>query len=229
MVAREPAACHHFITEDATSAKMAEKLGYHFTGGFPDGVDDPIKQPMDLMKDALSGPRHYEEIPALTLIAECSVDRLDAMRSSVRADYEAFCARGLKLDMTRGKPAPEQLALAAAMLTLPGNGDTTSEAGEDARNYGNLQGLAEARALYAPILGTSPAQVVAADQLVARPNATIACCGPWSKGVPGGARSNLERPWSKPSKHGEQGPAFLCPVPGYDRPLPRSATPIASA
>ena len=147
----------------------------------------------------------------MTRIVECSGDLLAELVHSARADHDAFRARGMKLDMTRGKPAPEQLALAEAMLTLPGNGDVTSEAGEDARNYGNLQGLAEARALYAPILGTSPAQVVAAD------NASLALmhdCLLWAlvKGVPGG-----QRPWSKPSKHGEPGPAFLCPVPGYDR------------
>ena len=107
--------------------------------------------------------------------------------------------------MTRGKPAPDQLSLAAGMLTLPGNGDFTSEAGEDARNYGNLQGLAEARALYAPIMGVPPAQVVTGD------NSSLALmhdCVLWAmvKGVPGGAQ-----PW------GQQAPAFLCPVPGYDR------------
>ena len=147
----------------------------------------------------------------MTRIDDTSDDRLAALHESTRADYEAFRARKLKLDMTRGKPAPDQLSLSEAMLTLPGNGDTTSEAGEDGRNYGNLQGLAEARALYAPILGAAPAQVVAGD------NSSLALmhdCLLWGlvKGVPGG-----ERPWSKPSKHGEPGPAFLCPVPGYDR------------
>jgi len=44
------AACHRFNTEDAISAKMAGKLGYHFSGGFPDGSEDPIRQPMDLLK-----------------------------------------------------------------------------------------------------------------------------------------------------------------------------------
>ena len=46
------------------------------------------------------------------------------------------------------------------MLTLPGNGDWHTEAGEDARNYGGLQGLPEARALFAPILGAPPKGVV---------------------------------------------------------------------
>ena len=142
----------------------------------------------------------------MTAITELSDRDLEALHGRVRADYEAFQARGLKLDMTRGKPAPDQLSLSAGLLTLPGNGDFTSEAGEDARNYGNLQGLAEARALYAPILGTVPSQVVADD------NSSLALmhdCLLWAlvKGVPGGAR-----PWGK-----DEVPAFICPVPGYDR------------
>lgn len=129
--------------------------------------------------------------------------------AAVRADYESFRARGLKLDMTRGKPAPDQLSLSEAMLS-PGNGDTTSAAGEDGRNYGNLQGLAEARALYAPILGVPPAQVVVGD------NSSLALMHDsvlWAmvKGVPGGAQ-----PWGQRDKD-QEAPAFLCPVPGYDR------------
>ena len=71
-----------------------------------------------------------------------------------RADYDSFKARGLKLDMTRGKPSPEQLSLSDGMLLPQGNRDTTTAAGEDARNYGgSLQGLPEVRALFAAALG----------------------------------------------------------------------------
>jgi DNA-binding transcriptional MocR family regulator len=129
---------------------------------------------------------------------------LQALRRKVRAEYDAFRARGLKLDMTRGKPAADQLDLANDMLTLPGNRDFLSEAGEDARNYGNLQGLLETRTLFAPMLGTPPAQVVVAD------NSSLAVmhdCIVWAllKGVPGSKEA-----WGK-------APAFICPVPGYDR------------
>ncbi len=61
---------------------------------------------------------------------------LHADLARTRADYESFKARGLKLDMTRGKPSPEQLSLSDAMLLPQGNRDTTTAAGEDARNYG---------------------------------------------------------------------------------------------
>ena len=48
---------------------------------------------------------------------------LQTLRRMVRAEYNAFRARGLKLDMTRGKPAPDQLDLANDMLSFPGNRD----------------------------------------------------------------------------------------------------------
>jgi DNA-binding transcriptional MocR family regulator len=136
-------------------------------------------------------------------IADLPDADLNTLHDQVLAEYEAFKARGLKLDMTRGKPAADQLDLANPMLAFPGNGDYLSEAGDDARNYGVLQGLPEARALFAPLLGASPAQVFVAD------NSSLAVmhdCIVWAllKGVPGGTE-----PWSKP--------AFICPTPGYDR------------
>ncbi len=132
---------------------------------------------------------------------------LSADLARTRADYEAFKARGLKLDMTRGKPSPEQLSLSDAMLLPQGNRDTTTAAGEDARNYGgDLRGLPEVRALFAEALGFP------ADAIVLGNNSSLALmhdCIVWAllKGVPGS-----ERPWSR-----ETAPAFICPVPGYDR------------
>src|SRR4051794_34629667 len=65
------------------------------------------------------------------------------------AEYGRFRIRGLTLDMTRGKPSPEQLDLSSALLELPGQ-DHLTEAGEDARNYGGLQGMPEARTVCSP-------------------------------------------------------------------------------
>ena len=140
------------------------------------------------------------------MTAELSAADLDDFIARARADHEAFKARGLKLDMTRGKPSPDQLDLAESMLALPGNRDHTSEAGEDGRNYGNLQGLKEVRELFSGTLGAS------ADRVVVGGNASLAMmhdCIVWAllKGVPGS-----ERPWGK-----EEEIAFLCPAPGYDR------------
>ncbi len=81
-------------------------------------------------------------------LSELSPDALADLRAGLRKEYDALKGQGLKLDMTRGKPASAQLDLSAEMLALPGNRDTTAEDGTDARNYGNLQGLAETRALF---------------------------------------------------------------------------------
>ncbi|WP_448952922.1 aminotransferase [Labrys neptuniae] len=139
-------------------------------------------------------------------LAELRPDALAALHGELTRDYEALKDRKLSLDMTRGKPAPEQLDLAEGMLALPGNRDHLSEAGEDARNYGGLQGLAEVRALFAPVLGAPAAQVVVGD------NSSLALMHDFHvyallHGVPGGLR-----PWCK-----EEEIAILCPVPGYDR------------
>ena len=139
-------------------------------------------------------------------LADLSAADLDAFVSKTRSDYDAFKARGLKLDMTRGKPSPEQLDFSEGMLALPGNRDHSSEAGEDARNYGNLQGLAETRKMFASTMGAP------AERVVVGGNASLAMMHDvivWAllKGVPGS-----QRPWGK-----EEQIVFLCPAPGYDR------------
>jgi hypothetical protein len=142
----------------------------------------------------------------MTRISDLPDADLQALRLKVRGEYDAFRARGLKLDMTRGKPAADQLDLANDMLAFPGNRDTITEAGDDARNYGILQGVPEARTLFGPMLGAPANQVFVADNSsLAVMHDTIV----WAllKGVPGGAQ-----PWGK-----GEAPAFICPVPGYDR------------
>jgi DNA-binding transcriptional MocR family regulator len=138
-------------------------------------------------------------------IADLSNADLQALRHGVRAEYDAFRARGLKLDMTRGKPAADQLDLANDMLAFPGNRDHFTEAGDDARNYGVLQGLPEVRTLFAPMLGAPAEQIFVGD------NSSLAVmhdCIVWAllKGVPGSVEA-----WGKAAL------AFICPVPGYDR------------
>jgi DNA-binding transcriptional MocR family regulator len=143
----------------------------------------------------------------MTDLVNRSMKELRDLRDQALSDYEAFRARGLKLDMTRGKPSPEQLDLSVGMLSLPGNGDYVTESGEDARNYGGgPQGLREARALLAEALGAP------IDQILVGNNSSLALmhdCIVFAllKGVPGSSA-----PW------GDAKPiTFLCPVPGYDR------------
>jgi DNA-binding transcriptional MocR family regulator len=124
----------------------------------------------------------------------------------IQQHYDAFKAKGFKLDLTRGKPSPAQLDLSSALLSLPGTGDYLAECGIDCRNYGGLQGLIEARRLFSGILGASPEQVVIADNssLALMHDAVVYSM------LKGTCDSAV--PWSR---QGEI--AFLCPVPGYDR------------
>lgn len=130
---------------------------------------------------------------------------LRAALDETRLRYDAFVQRGLKLNLTRGKPAGEQLDLSNALLQLPGTEDFRCD-GIDCRNYGELQGLAELRGLFAPVFGVDAERVILGD------NASLslmhdAVVYALLKGT-----CDSERPWSKESRI-----AFLCVVPGYDR------------
>jgi DNA-binding transcriptional MocR family regulator len=122
---------------------------------------------------------------------------------AAREAYEEFKQRGIKLDMSRGKPAPEQLDLSNALLASVDS--FRAEDGTDTRNYGGVLGLPEARALLASLLELPPAQVVAeGNSSLALMHDVIVFA--LLHGLPG------HKPWR------EQGPvSFLCPVPGYDR------------
>lgn len=130
---------------------------------------------------------------------------LDGLLEQARKDYEALAGRGLSLDLTRGKPAPEQLDLAEELLSLPGGRHTAAD-GTDVRNYGGLQGLPELREIFAELLQ------VPAGQLLALGNSSLElmhdCLVHALLGVLPGAESR----WADQERI-----AFLCPVPGYDR------------
>ncbi|WP_055563143.1 aminotransferase class I/II-fold pyridoxal phosphate-dependent enzyme [Streptomyces atriruber] len=130
---------------------------------------------------------------------------LDGLLEQARKDYEALVGRGLSLDLTRGKPAPEQLDLAEDLLSLPGGRHTAAD-GTDVRNYGGLQGLPELREIFAELLQ------VPAGQLLALGNSSLElmhdCLVHALLGVLPGAESR----WADQERI-----AFLCPVPGYDR------------
>jgi DNA-binding transcriptional MocR family regulator len=139
-------------------------------------------------------------------ITELKQEELRALRNQVSAEYQDFRARGLALDITRGKPSPEQLDLANDLLALPGGVDYFAETGDDSRNYGLLQGLPEVRSLFSKTIGAP------VDRIAATDNSSLALmhdCIVWAllKGVPGSAV-----PWSQAPT-----PTFICPVPGYDR------------
>ena len=79
-----------------------------------------------------------------------SKDQLVALEQSLTQRYDDFKKAGLNLDLTRGKPAADQLDLSNAMESVL-NGNFRAADGTDVRNYGGLEGLSEMRAFGAQI------------------------------------------------------------------------------
>ena len=87
---------------------------------------------------------------------EMNRDELVAEQEKLKEQYKKFQDMHLKLNMARGKPGPHQMDLAMGLLQMT---DYTTDAGTDARNYGDLEGLHEARVLFADIFGVKPEEV----------------------------------------------------------------------
>ncbi|MCL2137196.1 MAG: aminotransferase [Coriobacteriia bacterium] len=142
----------------------------------------------------------------MVVLKEMAKSDLQAMQAELQSLYDDFQKRGLKLNMARGKPSPEQLDMAMGLLTaLPEDERPLDDSGEDTRNYGLLLGINEARELMAEYLGVPAANVIAggASSLNLMYD-TVARA--MSFGVLGST------PFSQQGKL-----RFLCPVPGYDR------------
>lgn len=122
------------------------------------------------------------------------------------ANYRALRDRNLALDLTRGKPSPDQLDLSNGLLELPGSGDYRDSAGTDCRNYGGATGLADLRAIFAELLNIPVANLLAGE------NASLAMMHDVIvfSVLYGGVDS--PRPWKD-----EPVVRILCPSPGYDR------------
>ena len=142
----------------------------------------------------------------MTEVIQPTSPEVTQVNQKVRQSYDAFKAKGWKLNLTRGKPSSSQLDLSAELLALPKVADYIAEDGTDCRNYGNLQGLAEARKLFSGMMGAAPEHVVVAN------NASLALMHDTVVFSLLKGTCDSATPWSK---QGEV--AFLCPVPGYDR------------
>ncbi|MGN0594928.1 MAG: aminotransferase class I/II-fold pyridoxal phosphate-dependent enzyme [Hominimerdicola sp.] len=141
-------------------------------------------------------------------LSEMSREELSAFKADVQKKYDDYKSQGLSLNMARGKPSPEQLELSTEMLTVLNgkDGDFKASDGTDCRNYGGIDGIVDAKNLFAPMLGVSN------DELIVFGNSslnimydTIAKC--YIFGVDG-----VQKPWKDCEKV-----KWLCPCPGYDR------------
>ena len=137
---------------------------------------------------------------------DLSKDELKALKKELTRKFEEVKAKGLKLDMSRGKPSKEQLNLSMGMMdVLTSSSDLVCEEGVDCRNYGVLDGIREAKQLLADMME------VPKDNIVIFGNSSLnvmydTVARSMIHGVMGST------PWCKLDKV-----KFLCPVPGYDR------------
>ena len=122
------------------------------------------------------------------------------------AEFEAIKAKGLKLNMARGKPSKQQLDLVSDILTVLSDPADCVDEGIDARNYGELSGLPCAKKYFADVLGCKPEQVFAGGSASLTLMYDLI-----AKGMTHGLK-NSEKPWAQ-----ETGLKWLCPAPGYDR------------
>ncbi|WP_077532991.1 PLP-dependent aminotransferase family protein [Massiliimalia massiliensis] len=140
----------------------------------------------------------YKQMTAEELLTE--KNRLDEA-------YQEFKGQGLKLDMSRGKPSPEQLDLSMGMLDVLTSSDVLKcEDGLDARNYGLLDGIPEAKELYAEILG------VRTDEVIIGGNSSLNMMYDTITRAMMFGFYDSPRPWKD-----ERKVKCLCPAPGYDR------------
>ena len=142
----------------------------------------------------------------MTAYKDLSKDELKALKKELTRKFEEVKAKGLKLDMSRGKPSTEQLNLSMGMMdVLTSSSDLVCEEGVDCRNYGVLDGIREAKQLLADMME------VPKDNIVIFGNSSLnvmydTVARSMIHGVMGST------PWCKLDKV-----KFLCPVPGYDR------------
>ncbi len=139
-------------------------------------------------------------------LSQVDAASLKAAEPELRKQYAQYREQSLSLDMTRGKPCREQLDLSLELLTNLGQQDYRSADGTDARNYGVLDGLPEAKRLFSEFLEVGP------DEICIGGNSSLQLmhqCVSMAMlhGVPGGSG-----PWTAGGLV-----RFLCPAPGYDR------------
>ena len=138
----------------------------------------------------------------MTPYEELSKEELLKIKSELEAEFEEVKSRGLKLDMSRGKPSTEQLNLSMGMMdVLNSSSDLVCEEGVDCRNYGVLDGIREAKQLLADMME------VPKDNIVIFGNSSLnimydTIARSMTHGVMGST------PWCKLDKV-----KFLCPCP----------------
>lgn len=132
-------------------------------------------------------------------------EKLRQWEQSLASEYAGLASQSLSLDLTRGKPCAEQVALSAALDGILA-GDYTTATGVDTRNYGGIDGIAEMKQLAAGILQVETGEVLVGG------NSSLSLM---FQAVLHAYLFGFDGPDSAWSRQGQA--KFLCPVPGYDR------------
>ena len=145
---------------------------------------------------------------------EMSKEQLLQLKAELDERYKEAKAKGLNLNMSRGKPSATQLNVTMDMLDVINSSSDldlhsfpTRRSSDltDCRNYGVLDGIPEAKKLMADMMGTTPEHVIIYG------NASLNIMyDQVSRAYTHGILGNT--PWCKLDKV-----KWLCPVPGYDR------------
>jgi len=133
-------------------------------------------------------------------------EALLAQKARLEAEYAAFKAKGLKLDMSRGKPGSDQLDLSRDMLTVFTGNEDFFDGKTDTRNYGGLEGLMSCRQLFGALLG------IPAGNILAGGNSSLTMMYDTLLRLYTFGAAGVLEPWGRQS-----GLKWLCPAPGYDR------------
>ena len=144
-----------------------------------------------------------------------TTEQLDDEIAQLEGEVEKLRARGLKLDMARGKPSPEQVDLSRPMLDVLNSTSELIDDGVDAGNYGCPDGVPSARRLMADVLGVSPESVILGGSSSLNIMNDVVVHG-WIHGVQGHEPQALQAQRTSLK--------FLCPSPGYDRHFAVSAS-----
>ena len=142
----------------------------------------------------------------MTAYKDLSREELLELKKELEVEFEDVKGKVLKLDMSRGKPSKAQLDLSMGMMdVLNGDSDLVCEEGVDCRNYGVIDGIKEAKQLFADMME------VPKDNIIIFGNSSLnvmydTVARAMTHGIMGST------PWAKLDKV-----KFLCPVPGYDR------------
>jgi len=152
------------------------------------------------------GNKAGERGGSMARFEELSVEELEALRVELKEEYKRYQSMDMNLDMSRGKPCREQLDLSNEMMdALDSNADMYSSEGVDVRNYGVLDGIAEAKELLSDMMENHP------DHILIFGNSSLnVMYDSISRSMTHGVMGST--PWCKLDEV-----KWLCPVPGYDR------------